>query len=179
MQSATASGETFTTLDGRTLLLRPIRPGDADALLRAFARLTPEQIRLRVFHRMNALSPQVAKWMCDVDAATAAAYVVTDDDGEIRGDARLYVDADNAGAEFAIIVDPALTGVGVGRALMQRLLDESRARGLRELWGVVLTENASMLDLASRLGAQREAVAGEPDLLRVRFDLAEAGGAPR
>jgi acetyltransferase len=39
------------------------------------------------------------------------------------------------------------------------------------MWGTVLAQNALMLELAHRLGAQREAVAGEPDVVRVRFDL--------
>ncbi len=162
-------GEAFTTTDGRTLFLRPIRSTDADALLRAFARLTPEQVRLRVFHPMNELSAAAVERLCNLDPATAAAWVATDADGEIRGDARFYSDAARA-AEFALIVDPTLNGVGIGRVLMQKLIEESRARGLRELWGVVLTENKTMLDLAQRMGATRETIPEEPGVLRVRFD---------
>lgn len=171
-QPANSTSTVFTTSNGRELLLRAIEPDDEAALLRAFARLTPEQIRLRVFHRMNALSPEVARWLCKTNPLKTSAYVAVDRDGEIRGDARIYIDADKPSAEFAIVVDPALTGMGVGLALMQRLLDESRARDLDDLWGDVLTENASMLDLADRLGAKRESIAGEPGLVRVRFALA-------
>lgn len=162
-------GQAFTTTDGRTLYLRPIRSTDSDALSRAFARLTPEQVRLRVFHPMNELSAAAVGRLCNPDPALAVAWVATDADGEIRGDGRFYVDADH-GAEFALIVDPALTGIGIGHALMQKLIDESRTRDLRELWGVVLAENATMLDLARRMGATREANPGDPGILRVRFD---------
>lgn len=168
-----AEGEAFRTLDGQTLWLRPIRPDDVEALRRGFARLTPEQIRLRVFHRMNELSPQMLHLLVNVDPERGAAYVAVDADGEIRGEGRLYVDRTLDSAEFALIVDPALTGKGVGRALLQRLIAESRRRGLRELWGLVLTENTAMLELAAYLGAVREAVAGELDTVRVRFDLAD------
>jgi acetyltransferase len=171
-------GEPFTTTDGRRLRLRPIRPGDADALRRGFARLTPEQIRLRVFYRMNELSPQMAAMLANVPEDRGAAFVVVDEDGEIRGEARIYVDAAADSAEFALIVDPAMTNVGIGRALMLRLIRECRRRGVGELWGFVLAENGKMLELASRLGAERETVPGEPGLLRVRIDLADprAGG---
>lgn len=175
-----ADGEAFRTLDGQTLWLRPVRPDDVEALQRGFARLTPEQIRLRVFHRMNELSPQMLHLLANVDPERGAAYVATDADGEIRGEGRIYVDRTLDGAEFALIVDPALTGKGVGRALLQRLIAESRRRGLRELWGLVLTENVAMLDLAAYLGAAREPVPGELDTVRVRFDLTDpriaAGG---
>ncbi|MFC5491280.1 GNAT family N-acetyltransferase [Dokdonella soli] len=166
-----AGGEAFTTADGRTLFLRPIRPDDVEALRRGFARLTPEQVRQRVFHRMTELTPDVAELLANVDPDKGAAYVATDAEGEIRGEARLYVDTNVEGAEFALVVDPELTGQGVGRTLVRRLIDESRRRGLSELWGFVLAGNGLMLDFASRLGAKREAVPEEPDLVRVHFDL--------
>jgi acetyltransferase len=170
---AERDGDPIATTDGRVLHLRPIRPDDVDALRRGFARLTPEQIRLRVFHRMNELSPRMAALMANVDPDRAAAFVATDAEGEIRGEARIYIDVATDSAEFALIVDPTLTGLGLGRALMLRLIAESRRRGLAEMWGYVLSENASMLDLAARLGAEREPVPGEPNLLRVRLDLTD------
>src|SRR5262249_223657 len=85
--------ETFATADGRTLTLRPIRPSDAAALRRGFARLTPEQVRLRTFHRINELSPAAAERLTRVDPATTTAYVAVDRGGEIRAEARLFADA--------------------------------------------------------------------------------------
>lgn len=164
-------GRAFRTADGRSLRVRAVRPDDIDALKRGFARLTPDQVRQRVFHRMTELSDQAAHNLVHFDPATTAAFVAVDDEGEIRGEARMHVDADGHAAEFAVVVDPTLLGVGVGRGLMQRLVREGRRRGLRELWGSVLAENALMLDFSRRLGAQREAVPGEADLVRVRFDL--------
>jgi acetyltransferase len=167
-------GQRLVLASGFVLRVRPIRPDDVDALRRGFARLTPEQVRLRVFHRMNDLSEENAERLCDVREHQGAAYVATDADGEIRAEARLYIGPTPDRAEFALIVDPALVGQGVGIALMQRLLDEARRRRLVELWGAVLTENVGMLDLAQRLGATRESVPGEPGLVYVRFDLTDA-----
>jgi acetyltransferase len=70
-----------------------------------------------------------------------------------------------------VIVDPTLLGLGIGRALMRRLVGDARRRGLSELWGSVLAENALMLDFSQRLGAARESMADEPGVVRVRFDL--------
>lgn len=160
--------------DGLALWIRPIRPDDVDALRRGFARLTPEQVRLRVFHRMNDLSEEIAERLCNVREHQGAAFVATDAAGEIRAEARIYIGPTPDRAEFALVVDPVLVGQGVGRALMQRLLDEARRRRLAELWGAVLVENTSMLDLAQRLGAVRDGVPGEPGLVYVRFDLTKA-----
>ena len=169
--NAPARGRAFRAADGRTFRLRAIHPSDVPALQRAFARLTPEQIRNRTFHHMNELSTEAATRLANVAPAQGAAYVVVDGEGEIRGETRFYVDAGNPSAEFAVIVDPNLLGIGIGRALMRRLVSEARRRGLRELWGSVLAENALMLDFSQRLGASRETAADEPGIVRVRFDL--------
>lgn len=165
----------LTLNDGSALSLRPIRPTDVEALKRGFARLTPEQVRHRVFHRMNELAPDVATRLCNVDASNGVAYVATDAAGEIHGDARYYLDESGSSAEFAIAIDPALVTQGIGRALMKCLLDSAQNCRLEALWGSVLVENSQMLDLANGLGARREPVADEPDLVHVRFDLKHAG----
>ena len=165
-------GRAFTTSDGRHLRLRPLRTDDVEALKRGFARLTPDQVRQRTFHRMNELTDEAAQRLAHVDKATAAAYVVVDDEGELHGEGRLHETAGGDSAEFALIVDPLMLGVGIGRALMRRLISEGRRRGLRNLWGTVLADNALMLEFAHRMGAVRESVPGEAGVVRVIFDLA-------
>jgi acetyltransferase len=164
-------GRAFTTIDGRVLRLRAIRADDIEALQRGFARLTPEQVRHRIFHRMTELSSRDATLLANVNPASGAAYVAVDADGEIRGEARIHVERDGESAEFALVVDPDWLGLGVGRALIRRLLQEARRRGLNEIWGSVLSGNSQMLEFASALGAVRESIPGEPDLVRVRIAL--------
>jgi len=168
---APARGRAFRASDGRAFRLRVIHPGDVPALQRAFARLTPEQVRHRTFHHMNELTTDAATRLANVATAHGAAYVVVDGDGEIRGEGRFYIDREKPSGEFALIVDPTLLGIGIGRALMRRLVSDARRRGLRELWGSVLAENALMLDFSQRLGAARESMMDEPGVVRVRFDL--------
>jgi len=166
-----ATIETFRVASGTPLALRPIRPTDADALRRAFARLTPDQVRLRLFHRMNELSEEAAERMTNVDSTTTIAYVVVDSDEEIRAEARLHIDPVADSAEFAVAVDPAFTNQGIGWRLIQRLLADARRRGLQELWGDVLAENQTMLEFAKALGADRQFRADDPGITRVSFDL--------
>jgi len=170
--------ETFRTANGHALRLRPIRPDDADALRRAFSRLTPEQVRLRLFHRVNELTREAAEQMTTIDPATTTAYVVVDADDEIRAEARIHIDAVTDSAEFAVAVDPSFTNQGIGRRLMQRMVEDARRRGLYEMWGDVLAENHTMLDFVKKLGAERRAVPDEPGLTRVHFNLGKTSATP-
>jgi acetyltransferase len=169
---ARVRGDAFTTLDGRHLYLRAIEPEDADALRRGFARLTPEQVRLRTFHRIAELSPEIVDRLTRIDPQTASAYVAVDDSGEIRGDARLAFDPVTGTAEFGVVVDPGYTGQGVGWQLMQKLIEDARVRGLEEIWGDVQARNTTMLDFMQQLGAERHALPDEPGLIRVSLRTA-------
>lgn len=161
------AGVPFTLRDGRAQRLRPIRPDDVDALVRAFSRLTPDQVRQRVFHALTELPVPLAAYMCKVDPETTAAFVATDPhDDEIHGEARIHIDAATDSAEFGIAIDPSFTGQGIGQALMETLIAEARARGVRELWGDILSDNGSMLDLVTRTGFTRQRVPGDPGTVR-------------
>ena len=166
-----SDGTSLALDDGRVLTLRPIRIDDADALRRGFSRLTPEQVRLRTFHRQNELTAAAAERLVRIDPETTSAWVAVDADGEIRGEARLHADAVDESGEFGVTVDPSFTGRGIGRALMQHLLDEAQRRGLRTIWGDVLADNSAMLDFVKRIGAKREFVRDEPGVIRVTFDV--------
>ncbi len=163
--------EAFTTPDGRVLTIRPIGPEDAAALRRGFARLTPDQVRLRTFHRVSELSPAAAERMTHIDPATTTAYVAVDREGEIRGEARMHADLATDSAEFGIVVDPAFTQQGIGRRLMQHLVDDARRRDLDELWGDVLAQNQAMIEFAKTLGAQHHWLSEDPGVVRVSFRL--------
>ena len=68
------------------------------------------------------------------------------------GAVRLISDPDNEAAEFAVMVRSDLKGVGLGYSLMLRILDYARRRGVGRVFGEVLTENRTMLQMTEELG---------------------------
>jgi acetyltransferase len=170
--------KTVTLGDGRTLLLRPILPEDEPALQEAFSRLTPEEVRLRFFVPMKTLSHVAAARFTQIDYDREMALVLTDPGipgrTPLHGVVRLIADPDNERAEYAIIVGHDMTGMGLGVLLMRRILDYARTRGVREVIGDVLRENRSMLGLCEALGFTRSNLPDEPEVVRVRLDLAAA-----
>ena len=164
--------EILLTRNGIELSMRPIALADAPALVRAFAHLTPEQVRMRLFSNLSALPIEVARQLCDVNPERIAAFVVTKPgDSEILAEARIVADRSAALAEFAIVVDPEWTSIGIAQALMTRLIAESRDRGLIEIWGDVLADNRSMLDLVQRLGFERHPHVGDHSVVRASLAL--------
>ena len=156
--------------DGRTFALRPLRTDDLEALRRAFLRLTPEEIEYRFFYRSRELPASVQAQVRGLDPRCDAAFVI-DDDGEIRAVADLHLEHPGAReAEFGLIVGKAISGHGIGRRLMLRLLDEARSRGLAALYGSVRADNSRMLELCRELGATITPVAGDSAVLCVRLE---------
>ncbi|MCC7414226.1 MAG: bifunctional acetate--CoA ligase family protein/GNAT family N-acetyltransferase [Gammaproteobacteria bacterium] len=167
--------EDIPLADGRELLLRPIVPEDEPALQDAFARFSPEQIRLRFFVPMKTLSHVVAARFTQIDYDREMALVLTEHgiagQTELYGVVRVSADPDNERGEYAIIVRQDMTGLGLGLLLMRRIVDYARARGLAEIHGDVLHENSTMLRLCDALGFERSALADDPALVRVTLKL--------
>jgi acetyltransferase len=162
---------------GQPLLLRPIRPEDAPAHIAFFAALTPEDVRLRMFVRMRELQPAQLARFTQIDYDREMAFIATrlgpDGQPETLGVARAVAAPDNVQAEFAITVRSDLGGKGLGRLLMQKLIDYCRARGTAELVGDALGENRGVLALTGKLGFKHQRV---PDDDTVRLVLPLQGG---
>ncbi|MGC1549212.1 MAG: GNAT family N-acetyltransferase [Rhodanobacter sp.] len=171
---SSAPGETVCTRDGRELVLRMIEPGDVAAMQRCFARLSPQDIRRRFLHAMSELPIPMAQRLCRIDPALETAYVLMDESvtpAEMRGVGRIYVDEAADSAEFSVLVEQDWTRIGLGALLMERLVDDSRRRGISELWGYVLLENRPMLELCKELGFTQRLIPDEPGTAQITLRL--------
>lgn len=161
--------------NGRTVLLRPIDPRDAEPLRAAFATLSPEEVRFRFMHPIKEMSPRMARELTVLDPKVAFALAVSEPEppgeGLVGAVGRASIDGDGTGAEFALIVSRPLSGQGLGTLLMKRIIDWCRRKGLREVHGDVLAENTGMLRITDKLGFRRSHVQGEGGVVHVRLDL--------
>jgi acetyltransferase len=148
------------------LSIRRLTRQDA-ALVQAFVRgLSPRSRRERYFSAIADLPPRELERTTrrsDPRDASLAAF-----DGNA-----LVALAECAGGEIALVVADPLQGFGVGRELMQRLLDHARGASLPVLHGLVRGGNRAMLRLAASFGF-RARPSGDPDLVRMELALAHA-----
>jgi GNAT superfamily N-acetyltransferase len=137
----------LTLRDGRRILLRPIRPADGRPLAEMHARLSPDSIYLRYFGMKPVLSAAEIRRFTQIAEPWRFALVGAESDGQLAGVARYEGEPGRDDAEIALIVEDQLHHLGLGRLLLQRLVDVARTRGLTSLTAVVLASNVPMLHL--------------------------------
>jgi acetyltransferase len=161
--------------DGRTLVLRPIRSEDEPSLRAGFAKLTPEEVKLRFFIPMKTLDHLMAARLSQINYDRELALILTEigEPGktEIFGVVRIAADPNNERAEFALIVRNDMTGMGLGTLLMRKILAYAEAHGVREVFGNVLRNNCRMLRLCEKLGFEKSNDTDDLSIVRTSIKL--------
>jgi acetyltransferase len=145
----------FRLRDGREVLIRPLRQEDEPLILALHASLSAHTIHMRFFGMVKTLSRESLLHLCHLDYDRNMALTAElRENGEPRllGVSRYYLQPETGTAEFALVVSDAYQRQGLGRHLMQRLIDIARQRGVKRLVGQVLAENTPMLRLMRSLG---------------------------
>jgi len=161
--------------DGRNFLVRPVRPEDEPAFQDLFAKMSPDDIRMRFFAPKKALTHPFAARLTQIDYDREMALVLAEPGAAGRsavfGVVHISADPDGERAEFAIMLRSDMGGLGFGALLMRRIIDYGRSRGLREIFGEVLRENRPMLRLCELFRFKRHAKEDEPGVMEVRLEL--------
>jgi acyl-CoA synthetase (NDP forming)/RimJ/RimL family protein N-acetyltransferase len=150
-----AVGVDALTSDGGIVRIRRVTGADRDGLTALYARASSDSLRLRFF-----VQPSLAALASDVDRLCAApnrrhAAVVADFAGTLVGVASYErTDEVSRRAEFAVFVDDAHRGHGIGTLLLEHLADLACTQGIAELTGEVLPGNIRMLHVARDLTAR-------------------------
>jgi L-amino acid N-acyltransferase YncA len=127
---------------------------------------------MRFFGTMRNLPrSQLARFtQIDYDREMALVAIERDSAGveSSLGEVRAVADPDNLVADFAIVIRSGIKGRGLGRLLLESLIEYSRKRGTAELRGETLGGNQRMQRLAKSLGFELKTGA---DMGTVEFRL--------
>ena len=141
------------TRDGRTVRIRPITPDDLDAMMDMWSRLSMETIRLRFF-APRRMDREQMRHFTEVDYQDRFALVAERSD-KILGVARFdRLDEEPQAAEFAVMVEDAAQGQGIGTALMRALLTPAQDLGITNFRGDILRENRRMQNVLKDAGLE-------------------------
>jgi GNAT superfamily N-acetyltransferase len=161
----------------REVLIRPISRDDRAELAAAFDRLSPESRYRRFFAPLERLSDRDLAYLTEVDHHDHEAMVALEPGSErIVGVARYVRDEDPAEAEVAVVVADPWQGLGVGSALLERLVERAREEEIHQFVAIVLSDNADALEMFRSMAPEsswiRRSGSGQSEML---IELPEAG----
>lgn len=152
--------------------IRPIKPEDEAAYRDFISKLSEDDIRLRFFTPRRGMPHHMLARYTQIDYAREMAFVAVNAREELLGVVRLTLDPDLIRGEYGVIVRSDLKGNGLGWQLMQHLIDYARSEQIKEITGLVLAENSSMLQMARELGFSIKSLDGDATVREVTLVLA-------
>ena len=140
--------------DGTDIVIRPIRPEDAESEAKFVRELSKKSKYFRFMNSIHELSQEMLVRFTQIDyhnemALTAVRH--TPDGDEQIGVARYSTNQDKRSCEFALVVSDKWHGKGIAHHLMRNLMEVARDRELEVMEGQVLSENKRMLELMASL----------------------------
>lgn len=154
--------------DGHPIHLRPITPGDGDALRSFHSGLSPRTVYFRFFSAKPELTDADVEYFTHVDHESRVALLALDRD-DIIGVGRFDALGDGR-AEVAFLIRDDMQGLGLGSVLLEHLAAAARERGVTRFVAEVLPANSRMLSTFRAAGyaltQQRE-----DDVIAVGFDI--------
>lgn len=176
---------------GDRVTVRPIHPDDAEMLQALVRGLSAESRYFRFASAMAELPLRMLARFTLIDydremalvavaapreaepAPTALAAKAADPPpppahpnaapGRIVGVSRIITNPDGRSCEFSLLVADDHAGRGLGSRLMLSIIEVARSKGLAEIMGLVLSNNAAMLRLMASLGFKVARYTEDPD----------------
>jgi acetyltransferase len=148
--------ETFWKLrDGRTVLLRPIKPEDEPLWLEMFQNFSEESIRYRFFQILKDTPHEVRVRYCNIDYDREIAIVpeLTENGyRKILGVARVSLEPDRKVGEIAFITADPWQGLGLGTKMVDHAIDICKDMGVETLFAIMLPDNHRAINLTRKMG---------------------------
>jgi len=141
--------------DGRTVLLRPIRPEDEPLWLEMFQNFSEESVRYRFFHIIKDTPHEMRVRYCNIDCDKEIGIVAElEEEGrrKILGVVRLIIEADGKNGEIAFIVADPWQGLGLGSKMVDHMIEICKDRGLETIYALTLPNNYRAIRLLKKRG---------------------------
>ena len=159
---------------GESLRVRPIRHDDGELEEAFVCALSFESRYQRMLSGGTKVTPEWIDSMTHIDYCRHMAFAVTtaiSGAEQFIGVGRYVANVAKSSAEVALVLADAWQGQGLGRRLLETLLEHAASAGIHEAVGVVLATNVAMLRLARSLGFSVTAEPEDATVMRIRRDL--------
>jgi acetyltransferase len=141
--------------DGRTVLLRPIKPEDEPMWLEMFKNFSEESVRYRFFNIIKDTPHEVRVRYCNIDYDREIGIVAElEEEGrrQILGVVRLIIEPDEKNGEIAFIVADPWQGLGLGTKMVDYMIEICKDKGLETVYAFMLPDNYRAIRLLKKMG---------------------------
>lgn len=160
--------------NGVHVLIRPLQAKDREREKAFIERLSPESRHFRFLCQLREPSKAMLDQLMKVDQDRQTAYVaLAHVDGELQevGISRYATASGKDECECAVTVMDSWQHHGLGRLLLNHLIDHARAKGLRQMYSVDPAANQAMRELAKAAGFTTVADPNDPSQVIHRLSL--------
>jgi acetyltransferase len=141
--------------DGRTVLLRPIKPEDEPLWLEMFQNFSEESIRYRFFQIIKDTPHEIRVRYCNIDYDREMAIVAElNEEGRRRilGVVRVSLEPDRKSGEIAFIIADPWQGLGLGTKMVDHVIEICKDMKVEMLYGIMLPDNYRAINLMKKMG---------------------------
>jgi acetyltransferase len=165
---------TWRLADGSSVNLRPIRPEDAEMEQEFVKNLSANSRYFRFMNTVRELTPTMLMRFTQIDYDQEMAFVAVREEGGREVEiavARYATNPDGQTCEFAVVVADSWQCKGLGRRILELLIEVARSRGLKAMVGHILSGNQPMLALCGKLGFRISDSPEDAGMKRAVLDL--------
>ncbi|MEM6285329.1 MAG: GNAT family N-acetyltransferase, partial [Chloroflexota bacterium] len=168
----------YTAPDGKTMRIRPIRPEDEPMAVDFHMGLSEQTVKLRYMYNFplqERITHERLAALTFIDYDREIALVAID---EVNGEQKLVavgrlemLSGTKEVGEFGILVADDYQRMGLGSALLERLLEIGKQEGVKRVFGKLLIQNRDSVEFLHNFGFTTAPLEGEDGVLMGVKDL--------
>ena len=162
--------------NGMDIIIRPIRPEDAELEQDFHSRLSANTKYFRFMQALQELTPEMIVRFTQIDYDREMAFIAITNNTDLSHTKELAVgryvmSPDGKSVEFALVVVDDAQCMGIGTKILIELMRSAKDKGMEFFTGEVLTANKPMLGLVSKLGFSLDTLVDNAEVMKVTKKL--------
>lgn len=165
--------EEIITINGKKITLRPAKPVDDRRIQEHFYQLEKADVISRFFHEKTRFLRDDVEVMSQIDYKRNLTIIALEGEmgfDRVIGVGSYYLEPATNMAEVAFSVSKDYQNQGIGRALIRKLGEAARNRGINGLFAVTSTSNKNMIKLFKSLPYKTQSEVDDDMLLSCHFN---------
>lgn len=145
----------LTLKNQKKIFIRPIVPADEEMVVAFFGKLSPQSVYLRFLNKIRALPQAMLYRFTHIDYSSEFALIgIVNEAGKdaIVAIARYAYSPEDNVTDLAVAVRDDWQSLGIGKALLKKVVDIGKENGIYRFEGMIHPENKTIMRILLDLG---------------------------